>query len=160
MNIDIHNYIPEKYSQNDRHSNGEVSLLVIKVTLWEKQCQYTVNEPLWYTKYPCSSPSGVNSAVLRYFLGTLCSPLRFNGIPPLKTFSALNAVGRFDLMSRNNGSWLDLTWVNAWSWHRVRKCLFTWARLQLASLLSSFCSLVQTTACWVFLSQSGDRYSG
>ena len=61
-----------------------------------------MNEPLWYTKYPCSSPSDVYIADLRYFLGTLHSPLQFNGIPVLKTSSALDAVRRFDLMSRNN----------------------------------------------------------
>ena len=60
-------------------------------------------------KYPCSSPSGVYCAVLRYFLGTFRSQLRFNGIPALNTFSALGAVGRFDLMSRYNRSWLDST---------------------------------------------------
>ena len=50
-------------------------------------------------EYPCSLPSDVYIAVLRYFLGTLCSPLQFSGSPVLKTFSALDAVGRFDLIS-------------------------------------------------------------
>ena len=83
------------------------------LTIYQKQCVKSnltaIKEPLWYTKYPCSSPSGVNSAVLRYFLGTLRSPLQFNGSSALKTFSALDAISMFDLMSRNNGSWLDST---------------------------------------------------
>ena len=62
-------------------------------------------------------------------------------------------------LSQDDGSWLDSTWVTCCSWCRARNCLLTSARLQFASLQCS-CSLVQTTARCVFLSQWGDRYSG
>ena len=65
--------------------------------------------PLWYTKYPVSSTSVTYNAALRYFLGVLHSPLLLSGRPFLNTFSALDAVTRFDLMSQDNGLWLDST---------------------------------------------------
>ena len=86
-----------------------LSYLTIYQKQWVKSNSTGKNELLWYTKYPCSSPLGVYVASLRYFLGTLRSPLQFNGIPALKTFSALDATMRFDLMSRYNRSWLDPT---------------------------------------------------
>ena len=86
-----------------------LSYLTVYQKQWVKSNSTGKNELLWYTKYPCSSPSGMYVANLRYFLGTLCSPLQFNGIPALKTFSALDATVRFDLMSRYNRSWLDST---------------------------------------------------
>ena len=110
-------------------------------------------------KYPCSSPSGVYVASLRYFLGTLRSPLWFNGIPALKTFSALDAVLRFDLMSQNNGSWLGSTWVFWYSWRRVWYRSVCLDGFELASFCSS-CSLDQTTCRCSSLSQLGDKYSG
>ena len=76
---------------------------------WVKSNSTGINELLWYTKYPCLSPSGVYIAALRYFLGMLRSLLQFNGIPVLKTSSALDTIRRFNLMSQNNGSWLGST---------------------------------------------------
>ena len=84
-----------------------LSYLTVYQKQWVKSNSTGMNESLWYTKYPCLSPSGVNNAALRYFFGTLHSPLQSNGIPVLKTFSALDATVRFNLMSRYNGSWLD-----------------------------------------------------
>ena len=63
-------------------------------------------------------------------------------------------------VSQDNGPWLDLAWVNCCSWRKVRNHLLMWARLWLASLCCRSCSLIQTTAHWVSLSQSGDKYSG
>ena len=60
-------------------------------------------------KYPVLSPSVSKDVALMNFLGTLHSPLQLSGMPALKTFSALDAVGRFDLMSGDDGSWLGLT---------------------------------------------------
>ena len=65
--------------------------------------------PLFYTKYPVSSPTFSKDVALTNFLGTLRSPLQLRGIPPLKTFSALDTVRRFDLMSQDNGLWLEST---------------------------------------------------
>ena len=48
-----------------------LSYLTVYQKQWVKSNSTGINEPCWYTKYPCSSPSGVNSAALRYFLGTL-----------------------------------------------------------------------------------------
>ena len=63
------------------------------------------------------------------------------------------------LLSRYNGSWLDLTWVFWYSWHRAWYCSVCLDGFWLASVCSS-CSLCQTTChCWP-LSQSGDKYSG
>ena len=76
-----------------------LSYLTVYQKQWVKSNSTGMNEMLWYTKYPYLSPSGVYIAVLRYFLGTLRSPLRFNGISALNTVSALDAVLRFDLMS-------------------------------------------------------------
>ena len=43
------------------------------LTIYQKQCVKSnstgMNNLLWYTKYPCSSPAGVYTAALRYFLG-------------------------------------------------------------------------------------------
>ena len=58
-----------------------LSYLTVYQKQWVKSNSTGMNEPWWYTKYPCLSPSGVNNAALRYFLGTLHSPLQFNGIP-------------------------------------------------------------------------------
>ena len=60
-------------------------------------------------------------------------------------------------VSRNNGSWLDLTWVvlGLSSWRRVRYCSFC-CESQLARLERWLCSLAQTTLHWSSLSQSGD----
>ena len=98
-------------------------------------------------------------ADLRYFLGTLCSPLRFNGIPALKTFSALDATVRFYLMSRNNGSWLGSTWVFWYSWRRAWYCSVVFEGFQFASVCK-LRSLDQTTRRCSSLSQSGDKYLG
>ena len=59
-------------------------------------------------KYPVLSPIVSKDAALTNFLGTLHSPLQLMGMLALKTFSALDIVGRFNLMSQDNGSWLDL----------------------------------------------------
>ena len=83
------------------------------LTINQKHCVKSnsmgVHEPLQYIKYPISSPLVTYNAALRYFLGTLHSPLLLSGNPSLNTFSALDTVGMFDLMSQDNGSWLDLT---------------------------------------------------
>ena len=135
------------------------------LTIYQKQCVKSnstgINEPWWYTKYPCSSPSGVYSAALRYFLGTLRSPLRFRGIPVLKTVSALDTVGRFNLMSRYNGLWLDSTWVvlGLSSWRRARYRCFCSESLPTRFDRCS-CSLLQTTFCCSCLFCIEDRYSG
>ena len=137
-----------------------LSYLTIFQKQWVKSNSTGRNESLWYTKYPCSSPSGIYIAALRYFSGTLCSPLWFNSIPVLKTFSALDAVVRFDLMSRYNGSWLDPTWdvLGLSSWRRGRYRSFCFDSL--ARLVRWLSSLFQTTLRCSSLSQSGDKYLG
>ena len=63
--------------------------------------------PLNFTKYLVSSPTVAYVASWRYFLGMLHSPLRLIGMPFLNAFSALDAVRRFDLMSQDDGLWLE-----------------------------------------------------
>ena len=63
--------------------------------------------PLNWTKYPVPSPTVAYVAALRYFLGMFLSPLQLIGMFFLKPLSALDATVRFNLMSQDNGSWLD-----------------------------------------------------
>ena len=65
----------------------------------------------------------------------------------------------YDSLSWDNSSWLGSTWAVVSSWCKAWKCSLTLARLWFASLQCS-CSLVQTTAHWVFLSQGGTSIQG
>ena len=128
---------------------------------WVKSNSTGVNAPLWYMKYPCSSPSGVYVATLRYLLGTLRSPLRISGIPALKTFSALDATVRFDLMSRYNGPWLDSTWVVLGLSSRCRASYRSFCSLRDFARLERWSnSLAQTIFCCSLLLWWGDKNSG
>ena len=64
--------------------------------------------PFSFMKYPVLSPTVAYTVSWRYLLGTLHSPLQLSGSPFLNTFSALDAFGRFDLMSQDDSLWLDL----------------------------------------------------
>ena len=129
-------------------------LWLLYLTMYQKQCVKSnymgIHWPLWYTKYPVLSPSVTYNMALRYFLKTLHSLRLLSGKPALNTASALDAIMRFNLVSWDNGLWLDLTWVFWNSWHGVWYHSVCLDRLRLASLRCSF-SLVQTTAHCVFL---------
>ena len=133
---------------------------LLYLTMNQKQCVKSNSTwkyvPLWYAKYPVLSPTFSKDVALTNFWGTLHSPLWLRGKAALKTFSALDTIGWFNLTSQDNSSWLDLAWANCCSWRRARNRLLICARLRLASLHCSR-SLVQTTAHCVSLSQVGDK---
>ena len=116
---------------------------------------------------------GVGSVSLRFNLSLVwATSARHNAHPSMSTayqaamslmqetlvFSPTLQTQHFRLtcMSRDDGSWLDPTRVDC-SWRRALYRSLISARPRRASLRCS-CSLVQTTARCVSLSQTGDRY--
>ena len=101
------------YSSVGSLEDSQQLFWLLYLTMYQKQCVKSNStgkyKPLQYMKYPVLSPTVLYDAALRHFFGMLRFPLRLSGCPSLNTFSALDAVMRFDLMSRGNSLWLDST---------------------------------------------------